>query len=64
MSPSDLPPRQREMTELVAHGNQNREIARRMGLNLQTVKNHLKIIFDRTGMNSRLELALWYWGKI
>jgi hypothetical protein len=26
-------------------------------------KNHIAIILERTGMGTRLELALWYWEK-
>jgi len=26
-------------------------------------KNHMRIILERTGMGTRLELALWYWAK-
>jgi len=31
-----------------------------MGTTEQMVKNHLRVIFDKTGMDSRLELALWF----
>ena len=31
----------------------------RLGISLQTVKHHLTSIFDKTGVSSRLELALF-----
>jgi DNA-binding NarL/FixJ family response regulator len=37
----------------------NRDIADQLGLSEQTVKNHLSHIFDKVGVSSRLELALY-----
>ena len=39
--------------------DQNREIAQRMFISEQTVKNHLHNIFDKLGVSDRLELALY-----
>jgi DNA-binding NarL/FixJ family response regulator len=52
--------RQQELIELVAAGLTNHAIARVLGLRFETVRNHLKNIFDRVGVWSRLELALWH----
>lgn len=46
------------VSEVVA-GYTNREIADRLGLSRDTVKHHLANAFDKTGVSSRLELALF-----
>jgi len=51
--------RQREIVALVAQGNRNKEIAEKLFISEQTVKNHLQNIFDRLGVSARLELALY-----
>jgi DNA-binding NarL/FixJ family response regulator len=38
----------------------NKEIAEVIGTTENVVKNYLRVIYDETGMNTRLELALWY----
>jgi DNA-binding NarL/FixJ family response regulator len=40
-------------------GYKNREIAERLGTTEQVIKNCLRRIYDKTGHNSRLELAMW-----
>jgi DNA-binding NarL/FixJ family response regulator len=40
-------------------GCSNREIAQKFSLSEQTVKHHLTSIFNKTGVSSRLELALF-----
>ncbi|HKD06694.1 MAG TPA: response regulator transcription factor [Bryobacteraceae bacterium] len=51
--------REREIVILVAQGFKNKEIAERMFISEQTVKNHLHNIFDKLGVSDRLELALY-----
>ena len=51
--------REREIVVLVAQGFKNREMAERMFISEQTVKNHLHNIFDKLGVSDRLELALY-----
>jgi DNA-binding NarL/FixJ family response regulator len=55
-----LTPKELLITRLVTAGLKNRDLAKATGHTENTVKNKLKVIFDKTGMNSRLELALWY----
>jgi DNA-binding NarL/FixJ family response regulator len=43
----------------VVQGHKNRDIARRLGMSEQSVKNALRKIFDKTGVFGRLELALF-----
>jgi DNA-binding NarL/FixJ family response regulator len=40
-------------------GYTNREIARHLSISEDTVKNHLSSVFDKLGVSSRLELALF-----
>src|SRR5271157_2074009 len=56
---SPLSQREREIVQLVAHGYKNKEMAEKMFISEQTVKNHLHNIFDKLGVSDRLELALY-----
>jgi DNA-binding NarL/FixJ family response regulator len=51
--------REREIVVLVAQGFKNKEMAERMFISEQTVKNHLHNIFAKLGVSDRLELALY-----
>ena len=51
--------REREIVACVAQGFKNKEIAEKMFISEQTVKNHLHNIFDKLGVSDRLELALY-----
>src|SRR6202158_109757 len=48
-----------EIVQLVAQGYKNKEMAEKMFISEQTVKNHLHNIFDKLGVSDRLELALY-----
>jgi len=56
---SPLSAREQEIVALVAQGYRNREMAEKMFISEQTVKNHLHNIFDKLGVSDRLELALY-----
>src|SRR5213075_2867771 len=56
---SPLSQREREIVVLVAQGFKNKEMAEKMFISEQTVKNHLHNIFDKLGVSDRLELALY-----
>ena len=51
--------REREIVNLVTHGLRNKELAERLQISEQTVKNHMHNIFDKLGVSDRLELALY-----
>ncbi|MFL5959246.1 MAG: LuxR C-terminal-related transcriptional regulator [Gaiellaceae bacterium] len=52
-----LSPRESEVHELVAQGLTNDEIARVLHISLSTTKVHVKHIFEKLGVRSRLEAA-------
>ena len=56
---SPLSQREREIVVLVAQGFKNKEMAEKMFISEQTVKNDLHNIFDKLGVSDRLELALY-----
>lgn len=45
--------------DLVMRGATNREIAARLGLSEQTVKNRLSRVYRKVGVRNRVELALY-----
>jgi len=57
--PASLTRKEMEVVRLVAQGLRNREIAARMFISEQTVKNHLRAIFEKLHVGDRLELALF-----
>jgi DNA-binding CsgD family transcriptional regulator len=60
MSPSEqLNRTELRVATLVWQGNTNPEIASVFGTSEQVIKNHLRNIFDKLGVWSRLELALY-----
>jgi len=54
-----LTPRELEIIAVIVAGYSNKEIAREFSISEQTVKHHLTNIFDKLGVSSRLELALF-----
>jgi DNA-binding NarL/FixJ family response regulator len=53
----ELTPREHQLTALVAQGLANKEIAGRLNLSLQTVKNHVHSILQKTQLKSRAMVA-------
>jgi DNA-binding CsgD family transcriptional regulator len=49
-------PREREIARLLAQGLSNAEIAAALVLSLYTVQDHVKSLFEKTGVGSRQEL--------
>jgi two-component system nitrate/nitrite response regulator NarL len=56
---SPLTPREQELAALVAAGCNNREIAERLVISENTVKNHMKNILDKLGLHNRVQLAAY-----
>jgi DNA-binding NarL/FixJ family response regulator len=51
--------REREVLDLVADGQPNKVIARRLAISERTVKAHLTSIYHRLGVTDRIQAALW-----
>ena len=54
-----LTPRELDIVSAVVAGYANKEIAEYFKISEDTVKHHLSNIFDKTGVSTRLELALF-----
>jgi DNA-binding NarL/FixJ family response regulator len=54
-----LTPRELEVVTCIVEGCSNRDIAKQFNISEETVKRHLSNVFDKTGVSTRLELALF-----
>ena len=54
-----MTPRERQVVRTVAAGFTNKDIAAQLRISEDTVKHHLTNIFDKVGVSTRLELALF-----
>ncbi|HKI25091.1 MAG TPA: LuxR C-terminal-related transcriptional regulator [Candidatus Sulfotelmatobacter sp.] len=60
MTPRErLTPKEIQVAILVWQGLTNREIGKIIGTSEQVIKNHLRNTFDKVGVWSRLELAMY-----
>lgn len=56
---SPLTRRELEIVELIEKGFSNKEIARRLVIEVATVKNHVHHVLDKLGVRGRAEAAAW-----
>lgn len=56
----NLSPRETEILELLCEGLANKEIADRLGISTETVRVHLKHIYEKLHVRSRTEAAMKY----
>ncbi len=54
-----LTPREKTIISCLTQGLRNRNIADHLTITEQTVKNHLRSIYDKVGVSDRLELVLY-----
>lgn len=54
-----LTDRELQIVGHIVRGCKNREIAEELGTKEQVIKNYLRVIYDKTGVSDRLELALF-----
>ena len=54
-----LTPRELDVVGCIVEGCCNRDIAKQFNISEETVKRHLSNVFDKTGVSTRLELALF-----
>jgi DNA-binding NarL/FixJ family response regulator len=54
-----LTPREKTIISCLSQGWRNRDIADHLTITEQTVKNHLRSIYDKVGVSDRLELVLY-----
>jgi two-component system nitrate/nitrite response regulator NarL len=58
--PADtLTPREKTIISCLTQGWRNRDIAQHLTISEQTVKNHLRSVYDKVGVSDRLELVLY-----
>jgi DNA-binding NarL/FixJ family response regulator len=57
--PPQLTPRELEVLRHVAGGATNREVARRLGISENTVKNHVRNLLEKLRLHSRMEAVVY-----
>ena len=58
---SRLTGREREVLDLLAHNFSTRQIASELWLSEDTVRTHIRHVFDKLGVHSRHDAARFYW---
>ena len=47
------------MAQLIVQGKSNREIAEALTVDIKTVESHINHIFNKLGLDSRVQIAVW-----
>ncbi|MEM7583333.1 MAG: response regulator transcription factor [Acidobacteriota bacterium] len=61
---AELTPREREVLDLLSRGFRYREIAERLGIALETVRTHIRHIYEKLEVRSRTEATARYLGGV
>jgi DNA-binding NarL/FixJ family response regulator len=56
---SDLTPRERDVLNLICEGLADKEIATRLGVAPNTVRNRVATLYAKLGLHSRSEAIIW-----
>jgi DNA-binding NarL/FixJ family response regulator len=56
----ELTDREREILHAISGGHSDKEIAAKMGISVHTVRNHIKKIYEKLRVHSRMEAAAKY----
>ena len=59
LAAADLSQRERQVLALIARGATDKAIAATLKLSFHTVKNHVRAIYRKTGVNKRAEAVVW-----
>jgi DNA-binding NarL/FixJ family response regulator len=60
---SELTAREREVLELLAAGATPKEVAAKLNISWQTVRNHIRFIYDKLHVHTRTDAVLKYLGR-
>jgi DNA-binding NarL/FixJ family response regulator len=58
-----ITPREEELLDLLSQGYANKEIADKLGISTETVRRHLKNIYDKLHVHTRTEAVIKYLGR-
>jgi DNA-binding NarL/FixJ family response regulator len=60
---AELTAREREVLELLARGATPKEVAGKLNISWQTVRNHIRFIYDKLHVHTRTDAVLKYLGR-
>lgn len=55
-----ISPKEHSIAELVARGLNNKQVAEALGTTEHMVKNHMRFLYDLSGMSNRTEFSSWW----